>query len=199
MFAQAAFEKLLSEYEFHTVLDIGCGSGEHSRIFREHGKQVISIDYGRSVYFQTNKASESILIGDFLEFSEATDPFDCIWCSHVLEHQINVNLFLKHIDYLCKDNGILAITVPVFNGLMEGGHLTAWNAGLLLYNLVLAGFDCKEARVLTQGYDISVIVRKKVVSLPILDYDNGDITRLQDFLPDCLTENSNGTISSLNW
>ena len=33
-------QKLLDEYNFTTVADIGAGAGIHSKVFREHGKQV---------------------------------------------------------------------------------------------------------------------------------------------------------------
>ena len=33
-------QKLLDEYNFSTVADIGAGEGIHSKVFSEHGKQV---------------------------------------------------------------------------------------------------------------------------------------------------------------
>ena len=41
--AAAALEKLIGEYGFETVLDVGAGDGKHSRIFRDNGKQVTAI------------------------------------------------------------------------------------------------------------------------------------------------------------
>ena len=58
-----------------------------------------------------------------------------------------------------------------------------WNAGLLLYNLVLAGFDCKEAFVCSYGYNVTVIVKKVGVEKLDLVYDNGDINRIAKYLP----------------
>ena len=94
---------------------------------------------------------------------------------------------------------MLAITVPPAMHQIVGGHLSVWNAGLLLYHLILAGFDCRNAHVCQYGYNISVILRKRLIELPALHYDSGDINRLAQFLPDGLSEGFNGDIRKLNW
>lgn len=199
MFGRPTFNKLIDEYQFETVLDIGCGQGEHTDLFRVAGKQVTAIDHGRSIYFRNNSHQDQVTIGDFLDVFLKRSSFDCVWASHVLEHQQNVGLFLHKIYMVCKQDGIVAITVPPFSGMILGGHLTAWNAGLLLYNMVLAGFDCSEARILSKDFDICLIVRKKPADLPVLAYDNGDVNLISRFLPGGLRENFDGNIASLNW
>ena len=82
---------------------------------------------------------------------------------------------------------------------MSGGHLSLWNAGLLLYNLILAGFDCRSAAVKTYDYNVSVIVRKKAAPLPELTYDFGDIEKLSQFFPFEAKHGFDGNIESINW
>lgn len=90
-----------------------------------------------------------------------------------------------------------------------GGHVCLWNAGLLLYRLVLAGNDCSSAHVKKYGYNVSVIVEKKSINvLDRIGYDVGDIRKLKEYLPqnieyydeflgrDILFE---GNILELNW
>ena len=58
------------------------------------------------------------------------------------------------------------------------------NAGVLLYNLILAGFDCSKASVGSYDYDLSVIVRKTRAEFPVdLHFDEGDIDKLAAFFP----------------
>jgi hypothetical protein len=71
--------------------------------------------------------------------------------------------------------------------------------GLLLYNLIIAGFDCSEASVKTYNYNCSVIVKKKPATLPKLRYDTGDIERLSQFFPFDARQGFNGQILELNW
>lgn len=200
-----ALHLLLELGDFHTVLDIGSGEGIHSRLFAEAGKEVTAIDYGKSPLFREN-ASVRQIIADFNTYDFGCQ-FDCVWASHVLEHQLNPNLFLKRIHSLTKEGGYVAITVPPLKQMIVGGHVTLWNAGLLLYHLVLAGFDCSDAHVKSYGYNVSVIVKKRTVDvMPLLCYDRGDLRAIRQYLPEGLDFHVNevddpftGGIRKLNW
>lgn len=208
-----ALHMLLNKYDFESVLDLGCGNGDHSDVFLKAGKRVTALDYGESVYFKNMKDVPGIevVVTDFNEW-KSDKQFDCIWCSHVLEHQLNVNAFLKKLNSLLKSGGVLAISVPPLKSEIVGGHVTLWTPGILLYNLILAGFDCSDARVKVYDYDISVIVTKKEAKLPQLAYDIGDIKRLEHFFPKGISYYSrtdgnmneiehcfNGNIEKINW
>lgn len=191
MFGDEAARKLVKDYSFNTLLDIGSGpkSAAYS-LFTDNDKTVTRQDI--------NPDYQPDLLGDFNNLA-IVDQYDCVWCSHVLEHQLNVNHFLTKIFHTLKEGGVLAITVPPRKDEIVGGHVTLWNAGLLLYNLILAGFDCKNAAVKSYGYNISVIVEKKTAILPNLNYDAGDINALNEFFPLGVFEGFDGNIQELNW
>jgi len=191
MFGDEAARKLVKDYSFNTLLDIGSGpkSAAYS-LFTDNDKTVTRQDI--------NPDYQPDLLGDFNNLA-IVDQYDCVWCSHVLEHQLNVNHFLTKIFHTLKEGGVLAITVPPLKEEIVGGHVTLWNAGLLLYNLILAGFDCKNAAVKSYGYNISVIVEKKTAILPNLNYDTGDINALNEFFPLGVYEGFDGNIQKLNW
>lgn len=176
--------------EFETVLDIGSGAGEHSRFFRLFGKTVFSLDLHEAADY----------VGDFMTY-EFDRKFDVIWCSHVLEHQRNVGVFLDKIFDLLNDDGILAIAVPVHpRDRTVSGHLTNWNSGLLIYNLVLAGFDCREASF-AHDYDLSLLVRKRPSSggdvRAVAAY--AEIKDVAQFFPYPVQESGNMEVRMVNW
>lgn len=183
-----AFEAL-RPLQFDTVLDIGSGDGYHAKEFRKIGKNVVTLDIAPPANF----------VADYMEINLKDFNFNLIWCSHTLEHQANPNLFLKKIFNELSDNGYLAITVPPLKHEIVGGHVTLWNMGILLYNLILAGFDCSEAKAKKYGYNISVIVRKKPAVLPRLKCDFGDIEVLSEFFPIPVHNGFNGDIEEINW
>lgn len=182
-----AFE-FLARFSFDTVLDIGSGAGLHAAAFRAKGKSVTTISL----------RPPADVIGDYLE--TPVEPVDCIWACHVLEHQPNPGLFLRKCFADLKDGGILAVTVPPMKPEIVGGHVSVWNAGLLLYHLVIAGFDCSRASVKSCGYNISVVVRKVGrTALPALAMDAGDIERLSHLFPFPARHGFDGNILEVNW
>lgn len=145
-----ALLKILADYQFQTVLDIGSGEGQHKRFMEYFGKQVYSVDM----------ATDADYVGDFLDV-DFDRQFDAIWCSHVLEHQRNVGAFLEKIYSSLKPGGVLAVIVPTHDrDVLISGHLTSWSIPLLCYNLIMAGFDCSKAAILNT-YELSLIVEKK--------------------------------------
>ena len=188
MLADQAIEKLINDYEFNSVIDIGSGNGSHAKLLRKNGKTVTTISL----------IAPADIVADFNQAK--LEKTDCIWCSHALEHQRNVGLFLDKCYELLNDGGILAITVPPLKHEIVGGQVSLWNAGLLLYNLILAGFDCSEAAVKKYGYNISVIVKKKPAQLPKLVMDQGDVDSISRFFPIAKAcEQFNGQIVDCNW
>lgn len=176
-----------------TILDIGAGEiPYHANDLRKESFTVFTNDLFKGSDF----------VGDYKTLPEFKDQFDAVWCSHVLEHQLNVNLFLRRIYRDLKEEGILGITVPPAKDEIVGGHVSLWNAGLLLYNLILAGFDCRHASVSTYGYNISVVVQKKTANLPRLVFDSPDISSLAQFFPKevgIYRGKFNGIIDTINW
>ena len=69
----------------------------------------------------------------------------------------------KMIDL--KDKVLLAITVPPLKHSIVGGHINLYNAGILLYNLILAEFNCRDARIKQYGYNITIILEKEIIKL----------------------------------
>lgn len=154
-------------------LDIGSGSGAQAAELEKMGHTVHANSYIPPADF----------VGDFMSL-EFPDSYSLVWCCHCLEHQRNPGAFLDKINGLMVDGGWLIITVPPRKDQIVGGHVSLWNAGLLLYNLVLAGFDCSDAKVMQYGYNITVCVQKgERPDLSGLTYDSGDVAKIAQYLP----------------
>lgn len=130
---------------------------------------------------------------------DLSGKYDVVWMSHVLEHQLDVNAFLKKARDLVSPGGYLVVTVPPSKPEVVGGHLTLWTPGLLIYNLILAGFDCKDCKVIRYGYNISVICKPRSGSLPELSFDIGDVDKLSEYFPDGCSEGFNGEMYEYLW
>lgn len=179
-----------------TMLDIGARGGRHEKLFQKCGINVETIDLDASF--------NPTYVGDFLTY-EFPKQFDALWCNHTLEHQINVNLFLKKMLKVAKPGGLVTISVPKAYyrdppHKIVSGHVTMWNAGLLLYNMILAGFDCSKALVRTRKYNVSVVVgAKKIEKMPALTMNRGDIERLAPYFPFEAKQGFDGDIENIGF
>lgn len=169
-----------------SILDIGAGKTQyHAKFLKAMGGKVTTIDFNHKVDISA----------DYLEYDFGNTKFDTIWCSHVLEHQLNPHHFLIKIFNDLKDGGKLAITVPPLKTELVGGHINLFTPAMLVYRLILAGFDCSKARVSEYGYNISVLVDKKQANLPKdLTFDHGDIEKLAHFFPGLVYQGFEGSL-----
>lgn len=145
--------KLLKQYDFKTVLDVGSHARHVTRIFCHVGKEVTTVE--PAPFWKADYQ------GNYLDI-DFPEKFDAIWCSHTLEHQRNVGEFLEKIFYDLREGGILALTVPFdMETDLTFGHCNRFSPLVLLYHLVLAGFDCSEVSLKCYNYNIGIIVKKK--------------------------------------
>ena len=185
------FITLCKESNHVQVLDIGAGHQKQAQYMRSAGLHVDTIDL----------IDRHTFVGDYNEVQFEL-PYQAIWACHVLEHQVNVNQFLRKVYDDVIYGGIVAVTVPPMKHQIVGGHVSVWNAGLLLYNMVLAGFDCSRAMIKKYDYNISVIVKKKSFRTPVLHNTGSDLVALKSYFPrfPSWTDKSfDGNIDSYNW
>ena len=200
-----AMEKLLQIPGIKSILDVGCGAGGHAKHMADANRRVLGIDLiAKDDYYEPfNGGSATILPFDFLAPNTAfSEQFDAIWTCHVLEHVDNPQAFLQKCFSNLRVGGTLAITVPPAQHAVVGGHFTLWNAGLLLYHLVRAGFDCKDAKIKQYGYNLSVLVNKPNHSMTVPTDANFSIEKLKFYLPEGLKfagGTFDGDIRTLNW
>ena len=139
-----------------TVLDVGCGPGNHAKAFISKGCKVSGLDirpaeieHDSYTHYQTS-----------YEKAEIDEQFDAVWCSHVLEHVPNSQYFLGKLRGWTS--GYLAIAVPsALQNRLHIGHVSLWTPAHLIYNLVCAGWDCRRAQWYTEYSSIGLIVPKE--------------------------------------
>lgn len=101
-------------------LDVGCGYGFFSAEAIRSGFEV------RTLELATNEARIAReLTGtdpircSFEEFDSPSDSFDVILMSQILEHALDVNLWISKSQQLIKKDGILAVALPNYGSLFR--------------------------------------------------------------------------------
>lgn len=112
-----------------------------------------------------------------------------------LHRQRNVGNYLDVAYNRLDIGGEVIVICPAYSNNIGSGNLSGpWNAGHLLYNLVVAGFDCKEAKVSTFEHEIQ-IQAQKTYRKPTTFVLN----ELSDFFPFDIYQHFNGNIKEVNW
>ena len=100
------------------ILDLGCGSGDHSLYFKERGLDVTSIDLSEEMINLCKEKGLNAFLMDIenLEFEDKS--FNGIWAVTSLLHvpKSKLNEVIKKLNLILNDNGILYVCVKEGKG-----------------------------------------------------------------------------------
>ena len=172
------------------ILDVGCGPGVlGGEIKQLHNCEVIGITNSNS---EANLASKS-LYKVFVRDLDVFDPyelckFDCVLCSHVLEHLCCPQKLLERLRNNISFNGVLIVVLPNVLHWKQRleflkGNFTYKDEGLMDYTHVRF-FDYKSALKLIQesGYEVLSKVANGNFPLPIIRKLVKPVARIVDNL-----------------
>lgn len=115
-----ALHSISDEYKDRKMfLDIGCGDGNRTLLFKDHGRTVFGVD--RLVWL-TDTAKQQIMFtqADFMQgclpFEDSS--FDMIFSFDVIEHLKDPRPMLKEIYRILNKEGVFIISTPNRNRLL---------------------------------------------------------------------------------
>ncbi len=112
--------KSLGSVSRDKFLDVGCGYGFFSREAMDAGFDVTALELA-----ETERRIASEMTGltpdacSFEEFHCTSESFSIVLMSQILEHALDINLWIKKAHKLLKEDGIIAIALPNFGSLFR--------------------------------------------------------------------------------
>jgi len=98
------------------VLDLGCGGGELLPSLAGRFPRVAGLDRdianARRVTEHFRLMNVELLEGDFLRFDFSSRRFSCVIAADVLEHQRELDMFIRRIHSVLEPEGVLVVCVP---------------------------------------------------------------------------------------
>ncbi len=108
-------KEILNNYQFNSVLEIGCGTGKNSKWFIQKAGKILAVDFSKEMLAIAQKKINSTKI----EFKQADilkpwtftneEKFDLISFSLVLEHIQNLDYVFENIANNLNNNGLVYI------------------------------------------------------------------------------------------
>lgn len=96
------------------MLDIGCGSGTlGERIKKKRSCEVVGVTYSPEEARLAQQCIDQVIVGDLNDFDpQPLGTFDCIVCSHVLEHLYQPQKVLERLRGSLTAGGVLIVALP---------------------------------------------------------------------------------------
>lgn len=111
---ELAFPDIYSEIKNKNVLEVGCGTGRHTRRLLAMGNKVTGIDVSEGMLQRLREKIHDkdliLLNGDFTNTDISGGPFDAIIESLVLEHVPDLTVFFRKSRGLLKPGGQLFLS-----------------------------------------------------------------------------------------
>lgn len=155
-----------------SLLDIGCGGGAFGAAVKAQMPcVVVGVTYSEAEAAQARLALDRVEVADLNHFEPASlGEFDCIVCSHVLEHLLAPQQVLMRLRRCLKPGGTLLVALP--NVLFWKQRLQflrgrfRYTEGGLMDSTHVRFFDWHSAEALLRDAGLSIAERAADGSFP---------------------------------
>jgi SAM-dependent methyltransferase len=174
----------VDRYSAASLLDVGCGSGPVWPIFVSKGVAVTGIDLVPTslISHEVDGRPITYIEADFLRW-RASRRYDAVYSSHTIEHAPDTERFLTGFFGTLAPGGAFCLIWPPPKPAVVSGHVHVFNMGLMLYNLVRLGVNCRSVEMVRCGYCLAIMGRYERFQVPLLTHNEGDLERLASFFP----------------
>ncbi len=102
-----------AEEHFVSGLELGCGSGRHSKRLAHYCKKLIAMEYNEERLFEKSSGKISFILGDAQDLSRFDDAaFDLVFSSNLIEHLPNIDGCISECARVSNDEGVIIHMVP---------------------------------------------------------------------------------------
>jgi 2-polyprenyl-3-methyl-5-hydroxy-6-metoxy-1,4-benzoquinol methylase len=118
--------KLLAEMPKGKLLDLGCGSGFMLKLTKELGWDVTGLEIDPLAVSAARGKGLNVIEGDYRNLAHFFNVYDCIICSHVLEHVHQPQMLLELLLKALKPQGVLFLSLPNANSHVRAQFEEHW-------------------------------------------------------------------------
>ncbi len=157
------------------ILDIGCGNGALGALLKQqNGAKVTGITFSEKEFGLAMPLLDNIYLADLniFDFDRLPPAFDCIICSHVLEHLYEPWDVVKKLEQILLPGGRLIIALPnvlYYKQRLQFllGRFRYSKAGGLMDNTHFRFFDWESALTVLEGLSLTLLKKEATGNFPL--------------------------------
>ncbi|MCP4217980.1 MAG: class I SAM-dependent methyltransferase, partial [bacterium] len=142
------------------LLDVGAAGGIFLDLARSEGYEIEGIEPSQFLADDAEKRYDIKLFRGTVEQYQAKKKFSVITLLDIIEHLVEPDDFMNHVDRLIEDNGILVLVTPDVSSL--AAKLTGkkwWHYRIAHINF----FNIRSIRHLLEKHGYKILMKKKYV------------------------------------
>lgn len=145
--AIAAFDK-------GTLMDVGCGDGGTLKLAALLGWKVMGLELDISAVRAARAAGLNVVEGSYVQLKEYKLQFDCVICSHLIEHVHEPLLLLKWIAQALKAGGTALLSCPNSLSYVRQRFGASWRGLEAPRHLGIPSLDWLVSEMRTLGFSV---------------------------------------------
>jgi 2-polyprenyl-3-methyl-5-hydroxy-6-metoxy-1,4-benzoquinol methylase len=137
------------------LLDVGCGSGKTLKIAQQLGWKVYGIEIDRNAVKSARRDGLEVTHASYEDLKKFNSEFDCVICSHVLEHVYQPLKLIKLISERLKPGGVLLLSLPNAQSHMQLLFKECWRGLEAPRHIAIPTLD-KIIKILTKNKFVAI-------------------------------------------
>lgn len=148
------------------LLDVGCGNGKTLLLARQLGWDVTGLEIDPKAVAYGKKLGLNVIEGGYDKLKDMGDQFDCVICSHVLEHVHDPKYLIKNLVNIMKNDSTLILGCPNSKSSVLKEYGSFWRGLEAPRHITIP--SAKQLKLLLNNEGFKKTIQKKVIPSTVL-------------------------------
>lgn len=147
------------------VLDVGCGNGDNLVAAHQLGWKVLGLEVDPEAVRTARAAGVNVDLGDYRRLAEHRQRFDCLICSHVIEHVHEPRTLLHLLAHALKPGATALISLPNAGSAVLAAVGENWRGLEAPRHLSIPSYRAFSELVRKEGFEVVQTVVTRAMTL----------------------------------
>jgi 2-polyprenyl-3-methyl-5-hydroxy-6-metoxy-1,4-benzoquinol methylase len=156
--------KELASLPVGRLMDVGCGNGNMLRLAEGLGWNAVGLEVDSAAVQFARSRGLDVVEGSYPRLLEYSEEFDCIICSHVLEHVHDPIVMISNLSKALKPNGVLLLSLPNASSQLRVHFGNDWRGLEAPRHLTIPSLRRLEAILSTAGFSVRQVLQQPIAT-----------------------------------